>query len=587
MRSTLNPGKRLNRWKITLCKYDYEFQHKPGRENVNADALSRNPVNPKKSSSSSDSDVETNVPQQAQVLPLSSKPFGTRKDPTSSTEVSTPETSAGPSKADASIVAARTRSRLRSVPTVPTVPERGEGSSESSGPVARRTRGKVVTRPARRPPPADAKPSGSESESSGPPIQRLHRSMLPSLLLPPKRPKSPPPVEVKPLGGSQEPAFSSESASATSDQRSAAITVAFTTPSNDSDGSTEESEADSMKTVTATLEDSINKFNESLRRLEERHHTKSSRNPKKGPDKTEFDWPNHLSEEDEVEEEARQILQEQDPFDDIAGDAELASRLKALENRFMSPSDQELVRRLSAREKTSSRTVEEGTEADDESDEPPADRESMPRVSARVRPKTSMAAGLEREPDTLQPTRTSVLPAPRHTVRWSLPSNDAAPAAKSTTYRPRASPRAPLPENSSGNKSKFITFPDDPIIIGSKDTNSSLITSSSLDSSSEEEPEREKYIAKTSTIIGSRECLTYKPDNLAHFISADGELSTSVGKLLADLGRVDGQTIKDRNLSIGQIAVTPYGSNKIYSIVIKKRYYDETDAEHIFKGLKN
>ncbi|XP_046595333.1 nucleolar protein dao-5-like [Neodiprion lecontei] len=491
----------------------------PGRENVNADALSRNPVDLKKLSSTSDSDAETNVPQKAQVLPLFSKPSGNRKD-------TTPETSAGPSKADASIAAARTRSRLRSVPTVPTVPERREGSSESSGPVATRTRGKVVTRPARRPPPADAKPSGSEPESSGPPIQRSHRSMLPSQLLPPKRPKSPPPVEVKPLGGPQEPVFSSESASATSDQRPATITVALTAPSNDSDGSTEESEADSTKTVTATLEDSINKFNESLRRLEERHHTKSSRDPQKRPDRTDFDWLDHLSEGDEVEEEAWMILQEQDPFDDIAGDAELTSRLKALEGRFKSPSDQELVRRLSAREKISLRTEEEGTEADDENDEQPAEGESMPRASARVRPKTSMAAGLEREPDTSQPARTSLLPAPRPTVRWSLPSNDAAPAAKSTPYQPRALPRATPPGNSTGNKSEFITFPDDPIIIGSKDTNLSSITSSSLDLSSKEEPDQEKPIAKTITIISSRECLTYKPDNLVHFISADGELST-------------------------------------------------------------
>ncbi|XP_046424704.1 uncharacterized protein LOC124181975 [Neodiprion fabricii] len=424
----------------------------------------------KKLSSTSDSDAETKVLQKAQVSPLFSKPSGNRKD-------TTPETSADPSKADASIVAARTRSRLRSVPTVPTVPERREGSSESSGPVATRTRGKVVTRPARCPPPADAKPSGSEPESSGPLIQRLHRSMLPSQLLPPKRPKSPPPVE-----------------------RPATITVALTAPSNDSDGSTEESEADSTKTVTATLEDSINKFNESLRRLEERHHTKSSRDPQKRPDKTDFDWPDHLSEGDEVEEEAWMILQEQDPFDDIAGDAELTSRLKALEGRFKSPSDQELVRRLSAREKISLRTEEEGTEADDENDEQPAEGESMPRASARVRPKTSMAAGLEREPDTSQPARTSLLPAPRPTVRWSLPSNDAAPAAKSTSYQPRALPRATPPGNSTGNKSEFITLPDDPIIIGSKDTNLSSITSSSLDLSSKEEPDQEKPIAKTSTM---------------------------------------------------------------------------------------
>ena len=37
-------GSRLARWKIKLQEYDYEVVYKQGRVNVNADALSRNPI---------------------------------------------------------------------------------------------------------------------------------------------------------------------------------------------------------------------------------------------------------------------------------------------------------------------------------------------------------------------------------------------------------------------------------------------------------------------------------------------------------------------------------------------------------------
>ena len=39
-----DPIARVARWKILLREYDYEIVHKPGKINMNADALSRNPL---------------------------------------------------------------------------------------------------------------------------------------------------------------------------------------------------------------------------------------------------------------------------------------------------------------------------------------------------------------------------------------------------------------------------------------------------------------------------------------------------------------------------------------------------------------
>jgi hypothetical protein len=39
-----DPSSRLLRWKLLLEEYDYEVKYKPGKQNTNADSLSRYPV---------------------------------------------------------------------------------------------------------------------------------------------------------------------------------------------------------------------------------------------------------------------------------------------------------------------------------------------------------------------------------------------------------------------------------------------------------------------------------------------------------------------------------------------------------------
>ena len=43
-KNSKDPCSRVTRWRFKLAEYDFDVVHKAGKPNVNADALSRNPV---------------------------------------------------------------------------------------------------------------------------------------------------------------------------------------------------------------------------------------------------------------------------------------------------------------------------------------------------------------------------------------------------------------------------------------------------------------------------------------------------------------------------------------------------------------
>ncbi|XP_051161523.1 uncharacterized protein LOC127281712 [Leptopilina boulardi] len=123
------------------------------------------------------------------------------------------------------------------------------------------------------------------------------------------------------------------------------------------------------------------------------------------------------------------------------------------------------------------------------------------------------------------------------------------------------------------------------------------ISISDVDSpSSSESSDDEKVIATTSKITKENsenvfhqwtEPLTYKKDNIAHFISEDCEPVDSISKLLIATNKIDLQDIRDNNPIKGQVQVTLCGRYKIYSIVVKKRHSDELNWSDVTVGLRN
>ena len=85
----------------------------------------------------------------------------------------------------------------------------------------------------------------------------------------------------------------------------------------------------------------------------------------------------------------------------------------------------------------------------------------------------------------------------------------------------------------------------------------------------------------------SRENLTYLKGNYVHFLSADCEFTTPVGRLLIDIGAIDPQDIKEKRPEIGTILITPRGRYKIYTVIVKYKHFDRLEEENLRIGLHN
>ncbi|CAK9816540.1 Retrovirus-related Pol polyprotein from transposon 17.6 [Anthophora quadrimaculata] len=89
------------------------------------------------------------------------------------------------------------------------------------------------------------------------------------------------------------------------------------------------------------------------------------------------------------------------------------------------------------------------------------------------------------------------------------------------------------------------------------------------------------------TITFSREHLTYYRSHYVHFISSDCHLVTPVSKLLSDLGIINTEILQDSKPKLGQILITKRGKYNIFSIVIKRNYFDELSQDTLRSGLED
>ena len=69
--------------------------------------------------------------------------------------------------------------------------------------------------------------------------------------------------------------------------------------------------------------------------------------------------------------------------------------------------------------------------------------------------------------------------------------------------------------------------------------------------------------------------LTAKNDNILHFLSADGEFTTSVSKLLLDLGKIDKRYILDAKPKQGQVIITNKSNTKVFTGILKQKHFEE------------
>ena len=85
----------------------------------------------------------------------------------------------------------------------------------------------------------------------------------------------------------------------------------------------------------------------------------------------------------------------------------------------------------------------------------------------------------------------------------------------------------------------------------------------------------------------SRENFSYLQGNYVHFLSADCEFTTPVGRLRTDIGAIDPQDIIEKRPEIGTILITLRGRYKIYTVIVKYKHFDRLQEENLRIGLHN
>ena len=96
------------------------------------------------------------------------------------------------------------------------------------------------------------------------------------------------------------------------------------------------------------------------------------------------------------------------------------------------------------------------------------------------------------------------------------------------------------------------------------------------------------YLFTIDHVLFSRDQLTMRKDNIAHFISKDYKICSEVCRQLVTEGYINLELMKNENLEIGYVVQTGISNGKlIYSIIVKERHDELLKIENVINGLES
>ncbi|XP_043474358.1 uncharacterized protein LOC122506310 [Leptopilina heterotoma] len=580
-----DPGQRLIRWRLKLRDYEYEFQHKSGKLNTNADALSRNVIEDEINENS-----QINVDQKQVKILINKRVDKIPKKPTkpSTTALSNPQKSKiqppksilKPSTLKSTLEHSTIGSRLaqrraaQQSTLKSTLDQNTTGSrltqrqalqpSTSKSNFNQSTIGsRVAQRRALQP---RVKTIDEESIDSStdeereipiPPIQKASRSLLPSLKLPPAAlknipgPKSAPPQIQPKVVNFPIP-------------ETTVITIE--PPVSESEESSDEEEANAMnlsrKEIAKDLGNSISRFNEYVKQHE--------------------DWLI------DSPQSPRNWLTLSDGNDDES--------IHKAANELIPGDHTEFSQKLDFQwDYAKGESMWEDKQINNSNNETFTKKVVNPEETIHLTPKKAHTdinknknvtfRSTSSEPNTPVVFKTpKAMSTPYHTSLHEIDveSDDETDEKDETDIESNDETDE---EKETDEEEESDTTENE---IEENKTKSNSITTTLLESIPPNLPSCYSRIPeKPSNITSHRENLTYHRNNYVHFLSADCEFTTPISRLLIDIAVIDPEEIKSKKPIKGQILVTPRGRHNVYSVIVKDNYYDLLLKEDIISGIRN
>ena len=605
MHNCKDPRQRLMRWMFKFMGYEYTFKYKSGKLNCNADALSRNPVD-----EPSEEDINKNLPC-LKIMMMKNSNKNAHRPEAELRSSETSKSSLGPGSTEA-----KARPRLLSAPEVPG-PSKSRGRGRPTGSKTRKTAPRLDhSLIAHRTRMRAAANKQQLSTTSSPPLAGSLKNSGEKPTTP-SRAITSSPMALKPLddGGippssadnalttpkpkyidvaqgprfsqSPIPLFSSAAVDTESEQETEKPPIPDPRRSclreEDSDDASGSISEDPRSTDEPSLntDDPLNQIeinvapvSESDTTLSKDELAKSNRKFEeslrihmertKGQEELEeeesmLELPSHFSEGNEVQDEVQEILNELDPIDPVTR-----------KDDVMTKRIQELVERAAVLSQSQAEIKGNGSSEDSQLTCPPSlYREGTPSTSIET------------------------------------------PLAKSTPFAPAQQRRGvqfpdleKVEEKEESHQSVHIHFEDPPLdtlalfmsMLNQPHPITQYIIPPSIDDlesqtpgdNDKEEPTplRRPLLLRNNVTL-SRQCLTYKRDNLVHLLAKDCEFNTPVSRLLSEIGAIEASALKAKRPKVGQILTTPFKNHNIFSLVILDHYYTPLDAATLKKAMRN